>query len=197
MTGMKLSTYAKREGIKYRSAWVRWKKGVIPGAYLDDTGHVVVPDPKVEQIGVAAVYARVSTARQKPSLELQAARMVEFANNAGLSVKRVVKETASGVSDRRPKLTALLEDDSWGTLVVEHKDRLTRVGFEWFRVLLGLQGRRILVANEAEDDRSDMLEDFTSIIYSFAARMYGLRGARRRTDLMLAAASKPLDGVVS
>lgn len=190
---MKLSQYAKREGIKYRSAWMRWKKGVIPGAYLDDTGHVVVPDPRVEQIGVAVVYARVSTVKQKASLDLQASRMVEFANGAGLSVSRVVKEIASGVNDRRPKLTALLQDDSWGTLVVEHRDRLTRVGFEWFRVLLEAQGRRVVVANEAEDDRSDLLEDFTSIIYSFAARMYGLRGARRRTDRALKAVGEPVD----
>jgi hypothetical protein len=42
----------------------------------------------------------------------------------------------------RPKLTALLNDDSWGTLVVERKDRLSRVGFGWFAVLLGISGRR-------------------------------------------------------
>lgn len=179
---MKLSQYARREGIKYRSAWVRYKKGRIPGAYLDDSGHVVVPDPDNGRLQTAVVYARVSSAKQKEDLERQAERMVAFANNAGLSVKRIVKEVASGVNDRRPKLTALLMDEDWGTLVVEHKDRLTRVGFEWFRVLLHMQGKRILVANEAEDDRTDLMMDFTSIIYSFAARLYGVRGARNRTD---------------
>lgn len=86
-----------------------------------------------------------------------------------------------GVNDHRVKLTRVLNDDDWGTLVVEHKDRLTRVGFEWFRVLLARQGKRIVVANEADDDRSDLMADFTSIIYSFAARLYGLRGAKERT----------------
>lgn len=179
---MKLSQYARREGIKYRSAWVRYKKGRIPGAYLDDSGHVVVPDPDNGRLKMAVVYARVSSAKQKEDLERQAGRMVLFANSAGLSVKRVVKEVASGVNDKRPKLTSLLMDEDWGTLVVEHKDRLTRVGFEWFRVLLHMQGKRILVANEAEDDQTDLMMDFTSIIYSFAARLYGVRGAKNRVS---------------
>ena len=113
--------------------------------------------------------------------------MVAFANAAGLSVVSVVREIASGVNDMRPKLTALLKDDSCGTLVVEHKDRLSRVGFGWFEVLLGLQGRQIMVADSATEDKSDLMEDFVSIIYSFATRLYGLRFARRRTDQVLAA----------
>jgi putative resolvase len=71
--------------------------------------------------------------------------------------------------------------------VVEHKDRLSRVGFGWFDVLLGLQGRRIVVADAAGEDKADLLDDFVSIIYSFAARLDGLRSARRRTDAVIAA----------
>lgn len=184
---MKLSQYAAREGITYRGAWLRWRRGAIKGAYMDESGHVVVPDPMVEQVGKAAVYARVSTHKQKDDLDRQAERMVQFANAAGLSVVRVVKEVASGVNDSRPRLTGLLRDPSWGTLVVEHKDRLTRTGFGWFEVLLGVQGRRVVVADAATEDTADLVEDFVSVIYSFAARMYGLRSARRRTDAAVAA----------
>ena len=138
-------------------------------------------------VGKAAVYARVCTHKQRDDLDRQAQRMTEFANAAGLSVVAVIKEVASGVSDTRPKLTALLKEDSWGTLVVEHKDRLSRVGFGWFDVLLGLQGRRIVVADAATEDKADLLDDFVSIIYSCAARLYGLRSARRRTDDVIAA----------
>ena len=158
---MKLSQYARKEGITYRGAWLRWQKGRIPGAYLDDTGHVVVPDPMHERLNDAVVYARVSSAKQKSDLDRQAERMARFANARGLSVVRVVKEVGSGVND--------------------HRVKLTRVGFEWFRVLLARQGKRIVVANEADDDRSDLMANFTSIIYSFAARLYGLRGAKERT----------------
>jgi putative resolvase len=42
---VKLSEYAARNGIRYRAAWNRHRAGMIEGAYLDDSGHVVVPDP--------------------------------------------------------------------------------------------------------------------------------------------------------
>jgi predicted site-specific integrase-resolvase len=58
--------------------------------------------------------------------------MTRFANATGLSVVAVIKEVAFAVNGTRPKLTALLKEDSWVTLVVEHKDRLSRVGFGWF-----------------------------------------------------------------
>ena len=116
--------------------------------------------------------------------------MTAFANAAGVSVVNVVREVASGVSETRPKLTALLEDDSWGTLVVEHKDRLSRVGFHWFEVVLAAQGRRVVVANSAEEHTADLMDDFVWIIYSFAVRLYGLRSARRRTDAAVAALTR-------
>ena len=54
---------------------------------------------------------------------------------------------------------------------------------EWNQV----QGHQIVVADSASEDKSDLMEDFVSIIYSFATRLYGLRFARRRTDQVLAA----------
>lgn len=114
----------------------------------------MVPDPQHALIGKAAVYARVSTHEQRDDLDRQAQRMTEFANAAGLSVVAVIKEVTSGVNDTGPKLTALLKEDSWGMLGVEHKDRLSRVGFGWFDVLLGLQGRRIVVADAATEDKA-------------------------------------------
>ena len=184
---MKLSQYAARHGIKYQAAWNRYKAGKIVGAYLDDSGHVVVPEPEHHMVGKAAVYARVSTHKQKDDLDRQARRMTEFANAAGLSVVKIVKEIASGVSDNRPKLASLLHNDQWGTLVVEHKDRLSRVGYGWFDTLLSIQGRRIIVADAATEETADLMDDFVSIIYSFAARLYGLRSARRRTNHAIAA----------
>lgn len=177
-------------GIKYRAAWNRYKAGKIPGAYLDEYGRIVVPDPVSELAHVSVVYARVSTHKQKDDLERQAQRMIEFANARGLSVAKVVKEVASGVNDTRPKLTAVLKDDSWGTLVVEHKDRLSRVGFHWFETLLGVQGKTIVVANLAEEHTADLMEDFVAIIYSFAARMYGLRGSKQRARRIIQAAEE-------
>jgi predicted site-specific integrase-resolvase len=50
----------------------------------------------------------------------------------------MVTELASGLNDTRPKLTALLKDKSVGVIVVEHKERLTRFGFNYIVGLLQL-----------------------------------------------------------
>ena len=189
---MKLSVYAKREGILYRAAWMRYKKGRIHGAYMDDSGHVVVPDPMSVRLPMAAVYARVSSHPQKADLDRQADRLVAYANARGFQVVAVVKEVASGVNDHRPKLTKLLGDTEWGTLVVEHKDRLSRVGFGWFEVLLAGQGRRVDVANPAQENTSGLMADLTTIVYSFTTRMYGLSSAKRRTAQVKAVLAAPL-----
>ncbi len=189
---VKLSAYAKREGILYRAAWMRYKKGHIHGAYMDDSGHVVVPDPTSVRLPMAAVYARVSSHPQKADLDRQADRLVTYANARGFQVVAVVKEVASGVNDHRPKLTKLLGDTEWGTLVVEHKDRLSRVGFGWFEVLLAGQGRRVDVANPAQEDTSGLMADLTTIVYSFTTRMYGLSSAKRRTAQVKAVLAAPL-----
>lgn len=179
---MKLSEYAKKNNIGYKAAWIRYKKGNIKGAFLDENGRVVVPDPVVENLSKAAIYARVSSHKQKEDLNRQVERLVTYANAQGLEVVSITKEIASGVNDDRPKLTKLLNNDDWGTLVVEHKDRLSRIGFNWFEVLLNKQGKRINVANRAGEQKQDLMEDFISVIYSFSARLYGLRSAKNKAD---------------
>ena len=41
---MKLSQYAKKLGITYRTAWNHYKKGLIKNAYQLATGTIIVPD---------------------------------------------------------------------------------------------------------------------------------------------------------
>jgi predicted site-specific integrase-resolvase len=44
------------------------------------------------------------------------------------------------------------------------------------------QRRSIEVVNQAENGMEDLLADLTSIIYSFCARLYGQRRAKRKTE---------------
>ncbi len=94
----------------------------------------------------------------------------------------MVKEIGSGVNDARPKLLHLLEDVSTTVIVVEHKDRLSRFGVRSIETLLRVQGRRLEIVNESENDKEDLLADLTAILYSFCARLYGLRRAKRKTE---------------
>ena len=49
----------------------------------------------------------------------------------GYSVVRVVKQVGSGVNDNRWKLVKLLQENDYDLIVYEHKDRLSRVGFNY------------------------------------------------------------------
>ena len=49
----------------------------------------------------------------------------------GYSVVRVVKELGSGVNDNRRLVFKLLQENDYDLVVCEHKDRLSRVGFNY------------------------------------------------------------------
>ena len=181
--GMKLSQYAKQQGISYRTA-LRWfRDGTIQG-YQAPSGTIIVTEREQVQpvSGKVAIYARVSSSEHRENLERQAERLSQYCTVRGYQVALVVKEIASGVNDSRPKLLSLLKDTSITRVVVEHRDRLTRFGFHYIDALFSVQGRVIEVVNPAENDKEELLADLTSIIYSFCARLYGQRRAKRKTE---------------
>lgn len=98
----------------------------------------------------------------------------------------MVKEIGSGINDSRPKLLKLLTDPTITVIVVEHKDRLTRFGFNYLEQLLAMQGRRIEVINLAENGKEDLIQDFVSIVTSFCARLYGQRRCKGKTERIIA-----------
>src|SRR5262249_42545239 len=89
-----------------------------------------------------AVYARVSAAETRPHLERQAEQLVAYCAAKGYQVYQVVKEIGSGVNDSRPKFLKLLVDPASTVIVVQQKERVTRLGFRYLDTLLALQGRR-------------------------------------------------------
>ena len=180
---MKLSQYAKQQGISYSTALRWWHQGVIRG-YQAPSGTIIVeaeakPHTREDRV---AIYARVSSAEHRENLERQVERLVQYCTVRGYQVTQIVKEIASGVNDSRPKLLALLKDQQTTRIVVEHQDRLTRFGFRYLETLLELQGRTIEVVNVAENDKEDLIADLVAIVYSFTARLYGQRRAKRKTE---------------
>ena len=181
----KLSDYAKKFGVTYRTAWNRFNVGKIEGAYVDNTGHVCIPIISVEKLmnKKAALYARVSSNGMKDNLDRQMERVMDFAIKNGYEIINSQKEIAFGLNDTRTKLTKILNQvDEWDVLIVENKDRLTRFGFNLIEKLLEMQGKKILVINHTEDnnEKKDLINDLVSIIYSFSARIYGLRRAKNK-----------------
>lgn len=184
---MKLSEYANTVGVTYRTAWLWYRKGAISG-YQTPTGTIIITelDEKNRQKEnlKTIIYARVSSHKQKDDLERQIERTQNYCAAQGWQVDKVVKEIASGVNDERPKLVKILTDCTVGRVVVEHKDRLTRVGYNYINVLMQQKGGEIVVINLAESDNDDLLQDLSSIVYSFCARLYGKRRARNKADMV-------------
>ena len=183
---IKLSQYAKQQGISYRTA-LRWfRAGTIKG-YQAPTGTIIVQEgERPRQVQKVAIYARVSSAEHRANLERQVERLVQYCEARGYQVTQIVKEIASGVNDSRPKLLSLLKDTSVTLLVVEHRDRLTRFGFHYLETLLETQGRSIEVVNAAENSSEDLLADLVAILNAFTARLYGQRRAKRKMERIAA-----------
>lgn len=179
---MKLSQYAKQQGISYRTAFRWWQAGQIKGYQAPSGTIIVTPEAPTTTTEKVAIYARVSTRERKDNLERQVERLSSYCAAKGYQISLSVKEIASGVNDSRPKLLALLKDTSITRIVVEHRDRLTRFGFHYLETLLEIQGRTIEVMNPAENDKEDLMADLTAILYSFTARLYGQRRAKHKTD---------------
>jgi putative resolvase len=179
---MKLSTYAKQQGISYKTAW-RWYKAGMLDAYQTETGTVIVRDSQQKQNTTerVALYARVSSAEQKEDLARQLNRIKDYAAARGYHVAKEVTEIASGLNDQRPKLEKVLADTSIGTIVVENRDRLTRFGSHYIETLLEAQGRRLEMVFPS-DTGDELVDDFVAVITSMAARIYGRRQSKHRVE---------------
>ncbi|MBI5756035.1 MAG: IS607 family transposase [Nitrospirae bacterium] len=177
---MKLSVWAKQQGVSYKTAWRWWKEGKLPvTAEQMPTGTVIIHDKEVSSPGSVALYARVSSADQKNDLQAQIGKLTEFAIKNNTTIVKAVTEIGSGLNGHRPKLIKLLSDASAPTIIVEHRDRLMRFGFEYIEASLRAQGRKIIVVDQSEL-KDDLVQDMTQVLTSFCARLYGKRFARNK-----------------
>ncbi|NNJ10689.1 IS607 family transposase [Chloroflexales bacterium ZM16-3] len=191
---MKLSEYAQKVGVRYETAWRWFKAGTIRGHQLP-TGTIIITEDETTATAPirVAIYARVSAAEHKPNLDTQADRLVRYCAAKGYQVHVIIKEIGSGVNDSRPKFLKLLADSTITHIVVEHKDRATRFGFRYIETLLQQQGRTVEVVNQAENGKEDLITDLVAIVSSFAARLYGQRRAKRKTDVIVKALTEGTD----
>jgi len=175
-----LKEWAAGQGVSYATAR-RWHEaGTLPVPARKVGGLILIGGPDgASSPGMTAVYARVSSADQRPDLDRQVARVTARAAAQGLPVGRVVTEVGSALNGKRRKFLALLRDQSVTTIVAGHRDRFTRFGAEYVEAALGAQGRRLLVADPAEVD-DDLVRDVTEILTSLCARRYGRRAAANR-----------------
>ena len=144
------------------------------------------PELQIEQLPNGRYYVVVPP---EDDLDRQVGRVVEWATQQGYRPGDVVKETGSGLNGNRRLLRRLVADPTVGTIVVEHRERLSRFGFEYVEAALAGRGACILVMEEGELE-DDLVRDVTEVMTSLCARLYGRRSARRRAERALAAAQE-------
>ncbi|MEQ8997573.1 MAG: IS607 family transposase [Coleofasciculus sp. B1-GNL1-01] len=186
---MKLSDYAKKAGISYRTAWRWWKQGNLTGYQLP-SGTIIITSEAIEDNLkpdlIACIYARVSSAQNKDNLDRQAERLKDYAIARGYKIYKIVKEIGSGLNDNRKQLAKILVDPNYNILIVEHKDRLARFGTNYIEILLKELDKKVEIVNQSEDKTDELMEDLIAIITSFCSRMYGLRRSKRKTEKIIA-----------
>ncbi|WP_293109145.1 IS607 family transposase [Moorena sp. SIO3I6] len=120
------------------------------------------------------MYARVSSRSQKADLEQQ----VQFLKSRYPEAE-IIKDIGSGLNFRRKGLQSLLDRVLGGTckyIVVAHKDRLCRFGFDLISWLCCKFKTKILVLDEKNlSPEQEMVEDVLAVIHVFSCRLYGLR----------------------
>lgn len=141
--------------------------------YLNYIGVKADPDKKV------VVYIRVSSSNQKTDLVSQKAALEQYCMACGYCIDEWISEIGSGLNYNRKNFNKLLEEVELGQvhkIIIAHKDRLIRFGFEWFENFARRHGTHIEVMNnESLSPEQEMTKDLLSIIHCFSSRLYGLR----------------------
>jgi predicted site-specific integrase-resolvase len=147
----------------------------------------------VARVRVEVFYVRVSgSSGQESSL---AAQEQELRRTSTTTVGGVFKDRASGLRERRPGLDKLLKQAAEGRFTVvrvTHGDRLARFGSVWIERLLAVYGVSVEVLHPkgSAGGMDELLDDFMSLVVTFAGRMYGIRSEQARRRLLEQAVSR-------
>ena len=149
--------------------------------------------PKAQRLTIA--YARVSSQAQKPDLENQVRVLEDFCAANGWAVDQWVKEVGGGLNFKRPKFLKLIDLVTLGRagrVVVAHKDRLARFGYDLLEHLCQVGGCDLVVMNhESLSPEQEMVQDMLAIVHCFSARLYGLRNYRKALRKALEGTQSP------
>lgn len=110
-----------------------------------------------------------------------------YCNAKGYIVKDVVSDIGSGLNYNRKNWNRLLEEiqnKNVEKVIVAHKDRFIRFGYDWFEKFCLKFGCEIeVVNNEKLNPQEEMVQDLISIIHVFSCIIYGLRKYKKKIEL--------------
>ena len=190
---IKASEYAKKMSLNVRTVYRYYHNGKIKGYQDKETGTIFILNPFKNENNEdnlknkVVLYARVSSSENKTNLESQLEKLRLFASAKGYQIVKEIKDIGSGLNDNRSKLNELFEKElnNFEILLVEHKDRLTRFGFNYIDILLKSHNKKIEVINLVDNNKEELIQDFVSVITSFCARIYSQRISKRNVEKLI------------
>ncbi len=130
------------------------------------------------------LYARVSTSNKKDDLKNQVDFLRQYANAKGIIVDEVIEDYGSGLNYNRKKWNRLMDEcmtNEVDKIIITHKDRFIRFGYEWYeRFLSKYDTKLIVVNNESLSPSEELVQDIISILHIFSCRIYGLRKYKKK-----------------
>lgn len=140
------------------------------------------------QRGKTIVYCRVSSVGQKDDLASQVTAMEGFCLGAGIAVDEWLQEIGGGLNLKRRVFLNLMKSIRLGEIsnvIIAHKDRLARFGFDFLEEFASWYGCKITVAGqESLSPQQEMVEDLMAIVHTFSCRLYGLRNYKKQIKNM-------------
>ena len=126
---------------------------------------------------------RVSSSNQKNDLRNQIAILNDYIQLKGYSNVKLLEEIGGGLNFERPKLNEILElvlQSKVDKIIITHKDRLCRFGFELIKNICDKFNTEIeVITLDNDSPETEMVKDLMTIIHCFSSRLYGLRNYRK------------------
>ena len=123
--------------------------------------------------------------------------MRQFCNARGMIVDQCIEEYGSGLNYNRKKWNGLLDEvmeQKVKTIVITHKDRFIRFGYDWFeRFCMKFHTTILVVDNEELSPQEELVRDIASILHEFSCRLYGLCKYKKQIEKYYAIAKELQD----
>jgi len=133
--------------------------------------------------GLTLVYARVSGVAQKPDLRNQIEALETYCKRQSLKVDEWMSDIGSGLNYKRKQFNRLMEMVELGQvrrIVIAHRDRLVRFGYEYFEAFCQRHHTELMViSEECLAPEQELVRDLLAIVTVFSARLHGLRSYKK------------------
>src|SRR5215469_986337 len=138
---------------------------------------------KAREEGKTIVYARVSTGAQKADLANQMAALKAYCESRQIKVDEWIYDIGSGLYYKRKQFGRLMEQVELGQvrrIIIAHRDRLVRFGYDYFEAFCERHNTELMVVNgDTMSPEQELVQDLLAIVTVFGARLHGLRSYKK------------------